>query len=356
MKQVKRLNLIECGGTPYEIGQQYGVAAKKNIKYSIDALIGRVNSQAQATKAEILSNTRKYLPYVEKFDPVLIQQLKGQADGAEVTFDEVFALRCWFELRFHYKHLTTLCTSFAATGKATRNGKMIIGQNFDVLPGSTLDMVRIKREDGSRELSLVFWGGGELTINSYGVGIVLNVVTSLDADQRLCVPCCCLMPKVMREKRLGDALGTLCTHGRSMLHYMIGRSEGEIFSVETMPDDFNVTQPLDDFLVHTNHYITERFKVGDAKGLATRGGSYVRQQRLNRLMKSAHGDITPERMMEFMSDHNNYPVAICGHPNTEVPPDARSMTVSSVIMVPEEKVMYVTFGNPCEYSYEKYTL
>jgi len=356
MKQVKRLGVIECSGTSYEIGQQYGQAAKENIKHSIDVLIQRVNSSAKATKDEILKNTRKYQPYVKKVDPILIEQIRGQADGAGVTFDEVFALRCWFELRFHYKHLVTLCTSFAATGTATKGGRTLVGQNFDVPPGSTLDIVRIKRDDGSKELSLVFWGGGELSINSYGIGLVLNVVASPDADQRLCIPCCCLMPKVMREHRMGDALGTLCTHGRSMLHYMIGSSEGEIFSVETRPDNFNVIQPVEDFLVHTNHYITENFKIGDAKGLPTRGGSYLRQQRLTRLMKGAHGEITPESMMEFMSDHHNYPVAICGHPNEEVPPDQRSMTVSSIIMVPEEKCMYVTFGNPCQYEYEKYTL
>jgi isopenicillin-N N-acyltransferase-like protein len=160
--------------------------------------VARVAAGDGASKEELLMNTRKYLPIVEKFDPELIQQLRGQADGAGVSFDEVFALRCWFELRFYYKHLTTLCTSFAVTGKATRDGKAIVGQNFDVLPGVSLDMVRVKRSDGSRELSLVFWGGGELTLTSAGLGIVLNVVLSPTTEQRLNVPCCCLMPKVMR--------------------------------------------------------------------------------------------------------------------------------------------------------------
>jgi isopenicillin-N N-acyltransferase-like protein len=354
MKIVQRLEVIECSGTPYEIGKQYGEKAKGNIVRSIDTLVARVAAGDKASKEDILLNTRKYLPSVEKFDPVLIQQLRGQADGAGVSFDEVFSLRCWFELRFYYKHLTTLCTSFAVTGNATRDGKAIVGQNFDVLPGVPLDMVRVKRNDGSKELSLVFWGGGELTLTSAGLGIVLNVVLSPTKEQRLKVPCCCLMPKVMRQKRIGDALSELCTNGRSMLHYMLASSEGDIFSVETHPTGFNVEQPTNDVLVHGNHYVDARFKEGDNAIPEVRGSTYVRVQRLKRLIERYHGDITPQKMMELMSDHGNYPHAICGHPNDEMPLYTQSMTVSSVIMVPEDKVMYATCGPPCEYEYSEY--
>jgi isopenicillin-N N-acyltransferase-like protein len=356
MKKLQRLEVIECNGSPYEIGKQYGEAAKVNIIQSIDTLVTRMNTSAGATKTDLLKNTRKYLPAVEKYDPELIQQIKGQAEGAGVTFDEVFALRCWFELRFYYKHLTTLCTSFAVTGEATSNGKAIVGQNFDVLPGITLDMVKIKRSDGRKELSLVFWSGGELTLTDAGLAIVLNVVLSPTEQQGLYVPCCCLMPKVMRQKRMGDALSELCTHGRSMLHYIIGSAEGDIFSVETHPKGFNVEQPTRDVLVHGNHYHDQRFKEGDNAIPEVRGSTYVRTQRLNRLIEKHYGELTPELMMSFMADHGNYPHAICGHPNEDMPSHTRSMTVSSVIMVPEDRVMYATCGPPCEYEYSEYRL
>lgn len=60
-------------------------------------------------------------------------------------------------------------------------------------------------------------------------------------------------------------------------------------------------------------------------------------------------------MMELMSD-NNYPHSICVHPKEELPPESRSMIVSSIIMIPEENVMYINFGNPCQYNYEKHIL
>jgi isopenicillin-N N-acyltransferase-like protein len=141
-----------------------------------------------------------------------------------------------------------------------------------------------------------------------------------------------------------------------MLHYMLASSEGDIFSIETHPTSFNVEQPTNDVLVHGNHYVDARFKVGDNAIPEVRGSTYVRVQRLNRLIEKYHGDLTPQKMMELMSDHNNYPHSICGHQNEEMPMYARSMTVSSVIMVPEDKVMYATCGNPCEYEYSEYRL
>lgn len=356
MKQRKRFEIIECSGTSYEIGRQYGKAARKNIIKSIDALINRISFGQKSVKEEVLANTRKYIPLVESFDPELIEMLKGQAEGSSVSFDEVFALRCWFELRFYYQRLTAMCTSFAVTGKATRGGKTIVGESFDVMPGITLDLVRKKHKDGMKQLSLVFWGGGELTLTSAGLAVVLNVVLTPAEEQRLNIPCCCVMPKAMRQKRIGDALEVFCSSGRSMLHYALASKEGEIFSIETKPDDFSVIQPVNDFLVHTNHFLTDRFKVGDSRIPEIRGSTYVRQQRLHRLIDKYYGDLTVERMMEFMSDHHNYPHSICGHPNEEMLPSFRSETVATIIMVPEDGLMYVTDGQPCQNEFEEYQL
>ena len=141
-----------------------------------------------------------------------------------------------------------------------------------------------------------------------------------------------------------------------MLNYTLGSATGEIFSVETRPDDFQVIQPKNDTLVHANHFLTERFKTGNSRSPGIIGSSYVRQQRLERLIASEYGDITPESMMRMMSDHHNHPHSVCVHPNMDYPPEARSTTVSSVIMVPEDNVMYATCGPPCEYEYMEYQL
>ena len=353
MKKKKKLELIECSGTPYEIGKQYGTACHGSLVTSINAMVAEYSKSQNASKQDMIAVVKKYVPLVEQFDPELIDMLKGQSDGAGVTFEEVFLLRCCFEMTFYYEHMKTLCTSFAVTGRVTRGGKTIIGQNYDYSPGNPLDMVKTKRADGIKQLSLVLHGAAELTLNSAGIGMVLNVVVSPIKEQRLVVPSLCIIPKAMRQERIGDALGVFCTAGRSLMHYCLASKEGDIISFEGYPDDFSVLPPERDMLVHANHYHTERFKKGELVYMGC-PCSYIREPRLRHLIETHYGDITVEMMMKFMSDHNNYPHSICTHPLVSdlIPGE----TIASIIMVPEDNVMYVTGGPPCQYEYIEYKL
>jgi len=352
------LKVVECGGSFYEIGRQYGTSCRESLVGSVESLFRDIGMFQKAGKQDIIATARKYLPIVENFDPLLIEILKGQAEGAGLSFDEVFTLRCKLELGIYYQRIVALCTSFAATGKATKGGKTIIGQTYDLTPGITVDLVKTVFPDGMKQLSLVFAGGGagELPLNSAGLGMALNVMLGPAEEQRLNVPCACVIPKAMRQKRIGDALGVVCGAGRSILYYGVASGEGDIIGIETKPDDCNVIQPERDMLFHTNHYLTERFKIGSRTFGFMEGDSYIRIQRMKRLMEEHYGELTVEWMEEFLTDHNNYPNSICGHINEELPPRAHGETLAAVVMVPEERVMYVACGQPCQYEYVEYKL
>jgi isopenicillin-N N-acyltransferase-like protein len=355
MKEKKEFKVVECSGTFHEIGKQYGTACRDSLVGSIESLFRDIGMFQKASKGDIIANARKYLPLVESFDPELIEMLKGQAEGAGVAFDEVFALRCRLELGMYYHRITALCTSFAATGEATKGGKTIIGQTYDLSPGTVIDLVKTKFADGMEQLSLVFGGGGagELPLNSAGLGMALNIMLSPAEEQLLIVPCACVIPKAMRQKRIGDALGVVCAGGRSLLYYAFASAEGDIIGIETRPDDYNVIQPERDMLAHSNHYLTERFKRGDKTFGFMEGDSYIRIQRIRRLMEEHYGELTVELLGEFMTDHTDYPRAICKHTDLQV---QLGETLAAVIMVPEDRVMYAAYGQPCKYEYLEYKL
>src|SRR4030042_5903695 len=98
MKEKKEFKIIECSGSFYEIGKQYGIACRDNLVSSINSVFRDIGMFQKASKEDIIVTAKKYLPLVERFDPELLEMLKGQADGAGVTFDEVFTLRCKLEL------------------------------------------------------------------------------------------------------------------------------------------------------------------------------------------------------------------------------------------------------------------
>lgn len=77
---------------------------------------------------------KSFFRNVKKYDPYCVKIIKGEADALKVSFEEMFFYRCFTELERHYLNRVPLCTSFAATGKATEGGITIFGQNIDFWP------------------------------------------------------------------------------------------------------------------------------------------------------------------------------------------------------------------------------
>jgi isopenicillin-N N-acyltransferase-like protein len=355
MKENRMFRVVECRGTQYEIGRQYGEACKKTIICSIERNLESV-AWLSVSKGDLIANAMKFLPLVKKFDPELMDFLKGEADGAGITFEEAFTLRCWFELAFYYKKVVGLCTSFAVTGEAAQGGKTILGQNLDWFADFPIDLLKIEHNNGLKQLSLSFGGIVECTMNSYGLGMCANMTMAPEIENfHKNIPFGCYMPKVMRQKIIGDALGILCKTARGIQYFALGSAEGDIIGIESVFDDFNILYPEKDMLFHCNHYLTERFKKGDRCYLST-PDSYLRIYRIRRLMEKHYGKITPKIIMEVLTDHNNYPNSICRHANPNVVPHLRSETTASYIMVPEEEKMYISYGPPCQYEYIEYKL
>ena len=50
--------------------------------------------------------------------------------------------------------------------------------------------------------------------------------------------------------------------------------------------------------------------------------------------------------MTILADHNDYPLSICRYYDPETPRLFNAETLVSFIMVPEEQLMYISYGNP----------
>jgi isopenicillin-N N-acyltransferase-like protein len=355
LKEAKEFMVVECKGTPYEIGRQYGAACRDNILKSLEMNFGALIHGQQATKEEIITNALKFVPNVKSFDPDIIEFITGQADGAGISFEEAFSLRCMLELGLYYKQIIGLCTSFAATGEATAEGKAILGQNIDWIAGFPMDLLKFEYKNGVKQLVLSLGGIVEYTLNSHGIGMCANSIFNPVEEYYIGIPVGCYLPKAMRQQKIGDALGILCLAARGIGYYHLASAQGDIVGVESVLDDFNVLHPERDMLVHSNHYFTDRFKKGDWAYVVL-PDSYLRSTRIKRLMDKHYGSITPQVMMELLSDHNNHPSSICRHVDNDKPPQFRSETLASYIMVPEDQVMYIAYGNPCQYEYVEYKL
>lgn len=349
MKKAKEFKVIECSGTPYEIGRQWGEGCRENFVKSLELNFGAMGFGYKAAKEEVISNARKYIHIVKKYDPDLIDLLKGQSEAAGVSFEEVFTLRCIFEFIIYYNQIRGMCTSFAATGEATKDGKTLLGQNIDWMPGMPLDLLKIRYNDGSSQIALSLGHSIEYILSSHSFGICANA--TFGQDYSMNIPVGCYLPKVMRQNTVNDAIDELKRVARGLGYYHLASSTGEIIGIESSTDDYEIIKPEKNTLFHSNHYLTQRFKSQDMASIYVQD-SFHRIERIKTLANQKYGNITPQLMMEILSDHDKHPKSVCSHETKQFP----STTLGSFIMVPEDGIMYIAYGNPCSHEYIEYRL
>ena len=191
--------VIELNGTPRERGRIYGETAKFLIANVVEAWRADLgsfgkNSATENTNAidpdsylsEFFSQTH-FLNSIEKWAPDLLEEVKGIAEGAGQTFNNIFGLQLmdeeWiFGLRRRLDKPTTKCTAFG--GSNQMNGISYAGQNMDVpswVEGSQV-LLRVMSTDASPE-ALVFASAGSIGLNGLnarGLGITCNTLPQLN--------------------------------------------------------------------------------------------------------------------------------------------------------------------------------
>lgn len=349
MKTVKEFKLVECRGTPYEIGLQWGEGCKESIFKISENIRNGMMVFYKASKDDVIARAMKLFPLVQEFDPYLVEIMKGQADATGLSFEEIFTQKCTNELTFYYHNMTGLCTSFAATGKATEDGKTLLGQNIDWLPESPVDLLKIHHDDGPVQFVLSFANSSEFTFSSAGFGMCVN--GTIGKDYSVNIPLACYLPRVMRQENIDDALNLLKQVARGLGYYHLADAQGRMFGIESVHNDYEIIHPEKDLLLHSNHYLTERFQKGDTAS-ELQPDSYHRLESIKQFFNQHYGHINPVIAMEILTNHEHHPNSICRHIDPNVP--IASATLASYIVIPEEGAIYIACGNPCEYEYVRY--
>lgn len=356
MEQQNGFKMIECGGTAYEIGLQYGREAKQNIQKALSLLIAGLRmSPFRADREKVLACGKKYLANVKAFDSSGIDRVRGMADGAEISFDEAFAIHCYMELAINYPYLAGMCTSFAATGPATKDGITMLGQNIDWHPDTPLDLLRIRHTDGLEQMAITFFGTPCCILTTKGIGNCANLTLAPMGPVTNHIPFSFYLFKAMRQKSFEDAFEVLENSARGLQYYHLADARGNLLGIESIYDGYSVLEAKQGMLVHANHYETEEYAKNDgAHTFIT--DSFLRAPRLRLLIEQHYGSLTPEIMMALLADHEGYPNSICRHVDGSKPQEFASMSKASFIMIPAERKMYICAGPPCENKYEEYTL
>ena len=353
--------LLKVSGSRYEIGIQVGEALRDTIPRAINQIFDHeltlckewtkgenIPSIPDFTRDEVFEKTKAFLPLFEGYCPLILEELRGIATGAGISFEEALLLQIRGEVVYA---IVGGCTSFVFSRDATKEGEIIIGQNWDYpIDLDLMIVLHLTPEDGPAQLMMTFAGlTSYMGINAAGIGNFANALPW--GWCQVGIPHYPFKWRVFQETNL-EGLRRLCAETKTVQpgNYVFCDSEGEIADVELTPEGAVWLDNVEGFFVHTNHFLGEPFASRpDLPPLVA--DSVPRYHRLHSLVKEAYGQIDVALMQEFLSDHDNYPVSLCRH---EEYPGIR--TSASLIAEPEHGLLHVCAGNPCEGEYVTYHL
>lgn len=353
--------VISISGSSYDLGFQHGRQAKKAIQGNVRFYMKFWEYFGGVKQGQILKDAQKFIPYIEKLAPELLEELKGVAEGSGLQFEEIVALNARWELNYAYMLPTPTwsvhgeCTAYALTPEVTKNQHTFIGQNWDYKPGveNSCLILRINQK-GKPDIIMHTEAGiiGQKGFNSAGIGICLNYIRCENDSFRPGLPVWAKVRGVLDSESLPDCIRMLMTfEGPNSVNMVIAHRDGEAIDVECTPDDVFFLYPEHGVLVHTNHFKSPNLRVKDT-GKGTLADTVIRSHRAFRLLQERRGDLEQDTIKDVLKDHFGYPNSICRHRDEDLHPNEQWETLTSMIIDLTEGKMLYTSGPPCSHSYE----
>lgn len=350
--QIKPIELVDCEypvfelkGTSYERGLTYGRTVTEAIKRNISfyEMIFKTFANVPWSKAKALS--KRFVPYIEKYCPYAIDEMKGIAEGSGIDFDDILTLNCRSEAMFA---ASDGCTAVAFIPEQTHSSEVLMGQTWDwFMPArENTCILKIYQQDMPDILMVAEAGliGGK-GLNSLGLGLLLNAVSVGKGKPGL--PLHLIMRNILNSTLPTEALDCVAHVPRAGSGTLtVGYAEGYAMCIEFSPDNFDVFMAEEKPLVHTNHFLSPLiapFDTGKAGPLST----YTRLNTISRKIAGAPEPQNAQDIFTLLTSHELYPESLCYHEDVR-DKGLRACTIYSLAMNLNKRELLISNGYPCE--------
>ncbi len=316
-----------------EFGYLLGKAIKKKIQIIVKKVLADAAKRNKITIKEILRRTDLYLPYAQRYFPQYVQEIRGIAKGANVSFEKIWAINIE-EIVFDdfLEHCSTIVQKEGNGFTVFHNEDFepIFKKHTVILKGS------IKK---TSFISLVFAGlvpGSSVSRNNFGL---IQAIDSVHPKLTLTgIPKNILARAILEAETIEEAIHILNHPARASGYNHILLQGNKAVNIETSSTKVNV-QEIKNVFIHTNHYLL---------GLKDRYPMPLSKERYKQLTKGMQNKIqSREKIIELLSAHKNPP--ICHHNLKD------GITIASLAASTNNQTLLITSGNPCTNKYLPYS-
>jgi isopenicillin-N N-acyltransferase-like protein len=352
---------VQVSGGAFERGRQYGTQAAERVRRSVEIYRATFEQLAGWDWTQVIQHAATYTPAIAAYRPHFLDEMRGIAAGAGLSFEDILALNLRTEIMFPpvVRAAAEGCTALVALPEATAEGHTLVAQNWDwhFSAADTVVLLEAEPADGPRFFTAV--EAGLLTktgMNSAGIGLVTNALTSDQDKGEPGVPYHAILRAILESETMADAVSAVTRNRRgSSANYLIAHRDGEAINVEAAPGDYARVYwafPEDGVYAHSNHFICPGFDLKDV-ALWRGPGTLFRRRRAQQLLQEHNGAHDVETLQALLSDHFDRPFSVCAHVDPRRPPMEQTCTVLSIIMDLTSGALWIADGNPCQAKYQE---
>ena len=349
--------VIHVSGCGEERGYQYGVQAKNLIIQSLKVyrdIVTKLRPDIIGWEA-IQMEAKKMIPAIKRYDKELYLEIKGIAQGAQRSIEEIVFLNArseimnpaWANVSVHEG-----CTTFALGSSWNSDQSILLGQTYDWNPECAKQLVLyLSCDEEGLEFATITEAGiiGKVGCNNYGIANLLNYLNNYDVNPHGTIYNV-LLRRMLGSKSIYEAQRNLLRSPIAFgLNVLLADTNGYMIDYELTAQGTDFFFPNDDYLLHTNHYLSDKLSLRRFYKDAQQE-SVTRYETAEHFLYMRKGSITVDDLMQLAAYHScdQLYTSICRHGFT----DAFGMeTIFTIIMDLTYKKMYICIGIACKHQF-----
>jgi len=334
--------VLRLKGSPFMMGYQQGFLLRREIQQNVRRNIHYIMDRG---RPDWVFASLKNIP--EQY----IEEAKGIAKGSGVRFEDLIGTDI-----LQMGRIRSACSNFVALGKVTADGNLIHGRTFDwTVDEAFTNQVVIFRKpsNGSQFVGVAFPGSISVFsgVNSNMVSGAINMSfgekgTLTDKSPNL--PAEVFLRKIVQDsKDLENA--SKIAHSMNTRPTILIVADGTLnraLILEISLDFKRIRAPEDDYIICTNHYLTDLPKYQD-KDMA---GSFLRYEYYKNSIKKDYGKIDNLKAEELLRNYRENHVAYYKSIGS------RSDVQHALIFQPAKKKLFITINRVTEFNFQEFDL